>query len=287
MSLIITRETHGSFYGNDYVIGSTVSSFLLPIINLRYKSNISDIESIYHKPITGVRRAIPIKFKLADFLDNLNMCLNLTSYIIGKDENDNDLVINVGKGYITDKDDNILLVLGLTDKGNSSFESQSRYYGDRFYSPPIQELPQHPHLCMLISTELITNKTYALFYKKLEKDYIADAYQSNIEVRFITSQKIEKLTYSNEFELRFNTIEQLQSHLQNSVPKLMFLTDSDYQNGVNPGLNCSLNERNPVYVPPVQETESIFPIDELRDMLSSLSSQRTISLIDDYEDPPF
>lgn len=268
MSLIITRETRGNFERNDYIIGSTISSFLLPIINLGNRHTLENNESIYYKPLSNLEE-ITYKFKLIDFMTNLNMRLNLNSYAVGKNEEGDDIIIRVGKGYIVDENDNILLLLGLTDKGISNFDSQIE---DRLgYYSPIQKLSQYPYLCLLISTKLITDEKYSSFYKKLEKYYINDFYKNDIEVRFITSEKIEKLSYDNEFKLRFNTIEQLQSHLQNSVPKLMFLSDSDYANGINPGLNYPLSERNAIYVPPVQEQQDIFPTDALENKINSLN----------------
>lgn len=224
---------------------------------------------------------------MSDFLDYLNSSVDLARFNIGTNtETNQEIFINVGKGYITDGNDNILLSLGIANKNFYDLDYQRSEYGSRTitYVPALKELKVAKDLCLLLSNELITNKKYALFYKKLCVNYINDAYSNDIEVRFLTSEKIEKLNYSNEFSLRFNTIEQLQSHLQNLVPVINFLNDSDYSSGnINPGLNYSLTERNTIYTPPVVEINPIselppdieyvnpFPVEEARERLRELN----------------
>lgn len=289
MALNITFDTYGTFTPNDFVIGSTVSSEITPFINIHMHRLVYDTNFNYHKPKSQNNSRV-YAFKLDEFLNHIQNYMDLRHFRIGNDTSGTPIFIKVGKGYIADENDNILLMLG----GKNTclphqYQYQSRSYstGRRDdYVPPIKELRQASSLCLLISNKLVTDKKYALFYKKLEKNYISDAYTNDIEVRFLTSEKIEKLTYSNEFNLRFNTIEQLQSHLQNTVPKIWFLRDSDYIQGVNPGLNYSLSERASVYVPPAIEADNPFPTSELQERISELiSSNSRVNLIDDNDLP--
>lgn len=280
MALLFNDNFNGSFRENPFVIGSSISSPIVPIICISNYIGVGEGEINYYKPLSRESDRI-YRFKMPDFLDYLNNNIELMKFDIGG--SDESTVIKVGKGYIADDNDNILLSLGVTNKNFFDWTYQRREYGRTImYNPALKELPISKDLCLLVSNTLVVDKKYALFYKKLCASYINDAYINDIEVRFVTSEKIEELNYSNEFSLRFNTIEQLQSHLESAVPQIFFLNDSSYSSGnVNPGLNYLLSERNNTYVPPVtQELNPIseltpnlnpFPIEDLRERIKTLS----------------
>lgn len=297
MSLIITASYDSSFQADEYKIGSSISSKYFPLVNFNNKEYISENfpndEVIYHKPAFGKTSSI-YRFIINDFINHLNKYEALTKYLIGKNDDGTPIYLHVAKGYIVDNDNNILLMLCKDNTKEPSFNFSTQIWqytnvaNGREYYPYLKDLNHSNHFKLLISNELLKDKRYALFYKKLEKAYIIDAYKNDIDVIFTTSKRIEEESYSNEFHLRFNTVEQLKSHLDNLVPSLLFLTDRDYRRGSNPSLHYSLNDRNDIYMSPAPP--SVDTIDDLSSFVDSFlnnTSPVLVNLIDDVEDLPF
>lgn len=297
--LQLTETYRNVFHGNEFKIGSSVTSYFVPVINCIRESNhyqrVTEGNFIlYHKPLLKINN-IPRKFNIRDFLEMINESVGLYAFNLGLREEKN--VIYVGKGYIVNDKDEILMVLTTKpDKLHLPFQPR--------YSRTTIPKENAKNLTLLVSTELLTNSIYANFYKKLEKEYILDAYKVDIPVVFTTSVKIEKLTYSNEFEMKFNNIDELQNHLANNVGSIMFKSPEQFKT-FNPGIGSKLEDRQRKFVPsdflnsptdsyneyPETPAEAFIndalgnePLDELLPALTT-RTRTVINLIDDTEEP--
>ncbi|ALN97296.1 hypothetical protein BOX09_gp52 [Flavobacterium phage Fpv1] len=241
--LQLTETYRSEFHGNEFKIGSSVTSYFVPIINCiresnRYQRVTEGNFILYHKPLLKIDNR-PRKFNIRDFLEMINESVGLYAFNLGLGEEKN--IIYVGKGYIVNDKDEILMVLTTKpDKLNLPFQPR--------YSKSTIPKENAKNLTLLVSTELVTNPIYTNFYKKLEKEYILDAYKVNIPVVFTTSVKIENLTYSNEFEMKFNNIDELQNHLINNVGSIMFKSPEQFKT-FNPGIGSKLEDRQRKFVP--------------------------------------
>lgn len=254
--LQITSIYNNAFYDNEFKIGSSGTSYFIPFINC-IDNNFNKTDDgeliIYHKPlIKGNQR----RFLLAQFLGALNQSLSLQCYNIGT--NESNVLIHVGNGYIVNEKDEILMILAIkpfTDIRNKGITYQSRYSTE-----PIKEV-NAINFTLFVSTELITNPLYANFYKKLDKEYISDAYKAKLPVVFTTSAKIEKLIYSNEFDMTFNTIDEFNIHLKESVGQIMFKMDDDFKL-FNPGISNNPEDKQLKYV-----AQEVVLFEETTDMI--------------------
>lgn len=109
--------------------------------------------------------------------------------------NEEPYYLNVMRGYIADNNDNILLLL--TTKEYHIFDNT-----------PKENLKKDV-LRLYVSTELMKNEIYKNIYKKIEKEYINEFYDQDIEVVFTTSEKIENNIFRNNFTVKFDSIMQL------------------------------------------------------------------------------
>ena len=64
----------------------------------------------------------------------------------------------------------------------------------------------HEHFTLLISNDLAYNKKYANFYKELCKEYIEILQNHDVEIRFLSTSKIDKLCYANDYQFKFTRI---------------------------------------------------------------------------------
>ena len=220
----ITRETTGRFNPDNFVIGSTVSSLYIPTICLNESKKISERKHvIYNKPKFKIER-----YGSRNSLDwkrvyiNLFHSLSLNRHKV-KEEDEN-LDIYIGKNYITDMNNNIFLTLCI----KRNYENYTSANED---------------LVLLVSRRLLLEKEYSTFYKKLEKEYITPANIKGIEVIFTDEKKIEKLCFSNPFEMNFNNITELNNYLIDSVQHIPYAKDSYFVQNA-PMLDCNIPNHN-------------------------------------------
>lgn len=274
--LQLTEICSSIFHGNEFKIGSSITSYFIPVISYWDTGYIKDEEDdfiLYHKPLLEIDY-IPKKFNIREFLDVINNYGGLRAFNLSLGEEKN--TIYVGKGYVVNEKDEILMILANKPK--------SKLFLQQGYSKSTIPKENAKNLTLLVSTELVTNPIYANFYKKLEKEYILDAYKVNIPVVFTTSAKIENLTYSNEFEMKFNNIDELQNHLINNVGSIMFKSPEQFKT-FNPGIGSKLENRQRKFVPieidNTLENESSIELSPS----STIRTTTIINLIDDIEEP--
>lgn len=213
--LEVNNNYRGGFSKNLFKIGVSIDSPYVPFINVVNKEFLITREKgfMYHKPDWNKQNGIRIS--RSTLINNLNERQEVICAKVIKSPNEY-ISIGVGKGYIVDEKDNILLLLGV---------KQEKINDMSFFStnPDSKELSfAQENLVLFISSELMKNKTYSALYKILEKEYIKDAYSYDIDVLITTSEKIENLCYSNNFKIEFNSINQLTNYLKHDVKNILF-----------------------------------------------------------------
>lgn len=78
------------------------------------------------------------------------------------------------------------------------------------------------HLKLFISVDFIQTEYYKNVFKKIQSEYIDWCYDNDIPVVITTSQKIEKELFSKDFELSFETLGELQEHLESGIGENLF-----------------------------------------------------------------
>lgn len=244
--LRVDSNFDNQFIGIDYVIGTSDASEYIPIVSATDMTYIATRIAIYHKPLGEFQERLP-KLNRTTVTNRLERNRNLTTCIFNRVEDIN-VIIKVAKGYISDENDNILLMLASKKSHIHYTNSYDRYIDSNYSNAEFSK----ENIVLLLSTELMSNKKYSMLYKHLEKEYIADAYKQDIDVIFTTSAKIEKKCYSNNFKVEFNTIDELTNHLNSVVGQVVF-QDDDFFHTVNPGM-----KKGVVQEVAVEEVESVY-----------------------------
>ena len=230
--LKLNDNYYGNFVGLPFVMGSSDSCKYYPVIsryNREYVGN--DAGIIYNKPTHDIQERLskPNKSTFSDFLDGYEGVRRVIYNRTATEE----VIVKVGKGYIADDTDRILFMLTNNSLNDIFYSRYSNEQSD-VYKTFIQE-----NLILFVSPELISNRKYSMLYKQLDADYIKSAYEQGIEVRFVTSEKIEKVCYSNSFGLKFNTINELTEHLNTTVKQLLPSSFRNSDNVINPNLDTN------------------------------------------------
>ena len=130
----------------------------------------------------------------------------------------------IGKGIIMDAKGEILL---LTTVKRDLFKD---------YNIRIRELSEdnetyfsYDNFVMFVSSELAFKEEHSVFYRRLQKIYLNFCFEKGMEVRFLPSSTIEKNTFANSLNLRFNSIDQLDYHLRNEVKNFLLIPEADVQ----------------------------------------------------------
>lgn len=221
----------GEFYFNrQEQFGYTIKdSFLTPAVHIK------DDIFMYHKPENYVK-----KFPSTRYLTTFQQLITqLTSYsghskfrftVAGEEK-----YLNVFGGYLSDDEDNILLLLTvkkenfmLTNLGNRVCLSKSNIFVDRPDNPSAPNELKVDKFRLYISSELISNPTYKNFYKRLDKEFIQPNLQKGVEVLITTSQKIENSIYSNNFKIEGETIEEINNSLKEKPLELLLMSEKDF-----------------------------------------------------------
>ena len=223
---IIDRGGFGKFEGNPLVIGVTSANEYYPIYTLNndpgyinnpgYTNNREELINgiyIYQKPVNRIGTK---RYGAFSNYSDLFRCLQhgfKESRFNFKYADENHL-LNCMKGYLADDEDNILMVLATRSdniylREHDLFSSELNVEEIRLY----------------VSTRLLMEEKYKNVYKKLEKDYIRSCYDHHIEVMFTTSEKIEEMVFSNHFHVDFDSITELNDHLNSDVAEELLFFD--------------------------------------------------------------
>lgn len=255
-------------------IGTTLSNRYIPLFVFEDLNSIVGQEYMYNHILPrSCKTTSKHKYTDVDFLNIMNGSDYAHGFYHGTGENRVEFV--VGNGVIFDIEGNILLSLVVDYSAYPSIRSvprQRKYVLNR----PITEI-DYSNYHLFISNEFARNKEYAAIYKKIEKCYINYAYEINLNVMFTSIERIEKLCFSNDFVMRFNTIGQLKSHMENVIPKLLFLRDSVMvRDNLYGSLEVDINDREDIYYPPE-------PVEEIptEEVLEESESTLFVNLIDD------
>lgn len=234
--LQITTDEWGNKTKDEFNIASSSASPYTPLYNYfdNYHVEDSDIY-LYHKP-TVKKQRYASTFNSSNFYQRLNYSLDFERYKLSRT---NETEIFVSKGCIYDADEKLLLMLSC--KAGSTIEFA------RYVSPTKENAK---NLTLFISTELLLNPTYNLFYKNLDKSYIKEAFMIDLPVIYTTSDEIERLHYSNDFKVEFNQISDFENHLKNNVGRIFKMSNEDFET-FNPGIGKDFQEVIPV--PEVEE----------------------------------
>lgn len=120
--------------------------------------------------------------------------------------------INVGKGFITNKEnDKILLCLAVNTLDKELLDDE------------ITGNPEYSRFRLFIATEFMVNPIYVNIWKNVKQKFVDIAHQNDVTVEITTSKIIEKSVYSNDFKFEHKSIVELQNHLKNDVTELLLI----------------------------------------------------------------
>jgi len=286
-----------TFKFDPFKIGATVGSKFIPIINAQNIKNIYRANTIgsryenvlmrsWHKPKPDFLNNR--KYTTYErFVEVFNGHQSLHQIILSDTKGVTHTSLVAGKFYITDKESNVLFTMCMRKPEDIVYTNPTRTRGENGENVYIDA--EHDEglkkLVMLVSTELATSEKYKKFWVKFEKDYIQKAYQQEIEVRYMSSSKIEKLCFSNNFKVDYASLNELLLHMKVHIPRIavMDVNAIDFRN-INPSLDTH-------FVPATEDTEvqsisvdldaSVDPA-RIREALSGMY-QQSVQL--EYPDP--
>lgn len=119
--------------------------------------------------------------------------------------------VSVGKGFIMD-DNNDFLMLLTTNEDISWNEMIEKGYSN---------------LRLYLSSDFITNPIYRNLYKKMTTDYLSEFFKLGIEVVFIPTKEIEKRCFSNAFQVEFDSLQELDEHLNSGLGVGLIRTEDE------------------------------------------------------------
>ena len=222
--MIVNQYNWGTFKGNPFVIGTTDLNEYFPVYTIGSDNNyrnmlthiVSDVYS-YQKPenMSFTKNGFQ---RYDDLFNVLKEYVQPEVYQITVDSEHHFLTCM--KGYLADKDDNILLLLVTNDTD--------------IYQP--YDNLKSEHLKLFISTELINNPLYKNLYKKLSTEYIDYCHKHDIEVVYTTSFNIHKRVYGNNFKVNINNLEELNSILNSGIGFSFFREEEPVVQSADDGL---------------------------------------------------
>lgn len=239
----IIGSSNGSFTPDKLVFGSTISSQYLPIgvldsVRPFYALELNHV--YYNKP--DLTKYSTFSYSHNNVLERLNSYNSVYRYKLKQNEDGSYLHIFVCKGFIFDEKGRILLCLAMNPSKRTEIQYQYSYTNGKATRVNTE------HFVLFLSHELTNNSDYALLYKKLQRDYLAQALQAETEIRYVSSDKIEELTFSHEFRMNYNTLNQLQEYLEGDIVGQLF--NYNFHVGLfYPGLDFSLEERQDKFHP--------------------------------------
>lgn len=199
--MILSEYGWGGFTGNPFIIGTTDINEYYPVYSIGVDANYNQISEYIIDDIKSYQKIKNISARRTGFTRYDDLFQVLQSYhrpdVYQFTSNDENYYLTCSKGYIVDKDDNILLLL--TSKEDFIFLPDGNL--------------KNEVLKLFVSTELINNDIYKNVFKKINTEYIDYCYKNNIEVVFTTSHNIEERVFKNNFSPQYSNLEELNNIL--------------------------------------------------------------------------
>lgn len=214
---MITPQYYGdpSFFINVHKAATTVANpwfpaYVLGHLNFSVGSRFIENHVLYYallpKPYTSVSY-------FSDLIDNFNTSLKVTSYYF-KTQGER-YGIYVSKGIISDDSGNILALFCINTL--KCIEEVNPF--EQSYIPGTTKL--------FVASEFIIEDKYKNVYKSFFKETITDCLTHDIPVEYMSSKKIFETCYNEGFELKLDSISEVDDHLQNEVHKIYFQNVED------------------------------------------------------------
>lgn len=224
--LRISSNDQGTFKKDPWFIASSEASPYIPI-SAHYSRESTHVGTkriyTYHKPRLSHHSDRNLSSFQVDYLyEYLNFCQSNYEMFIDKERL---IRIKVLKGCIYDMHNNLLLMMSCKSGKSINYSRNSN----------VLTKEHGKNLFLFLSNNLVFNSAYAPLYKELQEDYISKASEIDIPVIILSSEKIDKLHYSNDFEIKFNKIDDLQYHLNNVVGSILKKSEYDFQS-FHPGI---------------------------------------------------
>jgi len=217
--MILSKKSFGNFIFNPLVIGTSDKSEYYPVYTI-LKNSYSSRAGGKYLPLEGISSNVFLFYKPRNYAelwegshryDDLfgGLALSMKPKVFKFTFNDISHSLHFNKGYIADKDDNILLVL--CTNSLEVFNEDNELITE--------------NLRLYISTRFIKNEIYKNIYKRIDRDYIHYCYDKGIEVVFTTSEKIEQQVFNNNFKVEFENLTELNEHLNSGVGNNLFFEE--------------------------------------------------------------
>lgn len=132
----------------------------------------------------------------------------------------NGLTIHIGKGIIYDSDKNILLCLSVETQSILDRVIEGDYSWKSFFEGN-RNFVGYDCFTMFVSTEFANDKKFAVLYRRIKKIYLDFCFEKGIEMRLISSSKIEQNTFTNSLKIKFNSLTELNNHLTEDIKHLL------------------------------------------------------------------
>lgn len=113
----------------------------------------------------------------------------------------------VGKGYITDNKGRLLLCL-CTNKPSYRNDTHGLLIPDNYY-PEEHNARAYEQFTLLVANEFSRKPEYKEFFEEINKRYIQELGEADVEIRYLSSAKMESLCYSNDYKFEFNSVDSL------------------------------------------------------------------------------
>lgn len=213
--MIIRNASLGQFKKNPYVIGSTSANFYTPVYAIHPNKVMSYVINdvyTYNKPYNTAKNLGAELNTYSSLFESLREVIVPRTYVFGYKEND--YILNCLKGYLSDSDDNILLLLCSNDY-KSCFNDDNTIAKEK--------------LTLFVSQELLNNEIYKNLLRKLNSEFIDPCHAMGIDVTYTNSERIENHVYKNEFKVEYSSLTDLHEHLNTQPAEIYNFQIADYQ----------------------------------------------------------
>jgi hypothetical protein len=216
-------DIHTGIYGScdrDYSKpANLVSNNFFPLMSLDSigvgRNEEYNFTKTYYKPsITSSVRTKASSTK--NILQSLTSEAQITKYPFASN------MYYITKGMVMDSLGKILFVLTIKKECLSYYTQDKR---DSFNEGYVNF--SYDNFILFISSELCCDPLHSVFYRRIQKAYLNFCYEKGMEVRVLPSSVIEKNTFANSLNLRFNSITELDYHLRNEVKYFLNTDEGD------------------------------------------------------------
>jgi hypothetical protein len=211
----INSEVTDALY-DKYAMGTSDSNDYLPFY--AYNSAVLITEGVigYYLPMRKL--AVNYINRYSQLFDHLTKGTSTKAYKIGSEEDSH--FIYIIKGAIFDESGAILMLLTIKDIDIVDFYE----YNSKFNEDGIK----HEKFKLFVSTKFMSSSLYTNVFKKIEKEYISECINKNINVEYTTSDNIKEAVFKNPFKPEFNNMTQLNEHLKEEVSILLNHTEQPF-----------------------------------------------------------